>query len=783
MSAMPGTWLESPQSPIYDDESYQMYSHVPTPINGDDDCDSVDSFETCRSTICEDAFEPSPTYQFRSHMLPSLQHRSNEFNALGPVQKRRRCYTRISNDNPTRSRANDSRPRKPLIRQRKLQNPTEEAKKETIIIETTSNIRTPEMANLENELARLTTLVHDRDEQLASREQKLKVTLGIVQIRDVKIARMDKEKLALEKAVEEHAVSEEMMAAKLSTAEFLADIRQHFDKSEVEVNDLREAAKTQWQRANNAEQRIQCLENDLAKANSELQEARNAGESTSTLQQRLDASLESCRNSEQESESLRAALTRSEDNAKETYRQALAQIQTLSEEANREVQRLNELGAGEEARAHQAEQANRSLQQRNEAQDALIQSLQDEAQRWERHAKDRLEQATYGATKVDELTQEVSEVKNRAQIAEAKVKELEEKLANHDTPVAEQGEATREPSPDEMEAACAITSMNDRLERELDEANDLLEELALKGMDGECQDALESLVKTNQVFKQVEELFEDYYSPRVDEVNAILEDAMSNLDMRRFIDLADKPVLVQQLKKAHHARTIIDDILEGAEIAYQVYLDEERTKEIAKIIKSPRTLPKTDDDDDDAAAATSPPPRAPQPTTSSSTTTASPLYNPPRPQPPLSTPQALPGFFRGQQLPGLTTNPNASPTSGAPTPYNPLWSLSQTTSASPTAPSPSSTSRLHGPSPLRSLVPEFQPHEASSSSEHDSNLDAEGDTDDELNDNVMPEAFEGEHDHGSDYDDDEPAVVSRPIRMPVSKRRRRAMDEDVAVFM
>ena len=69
-------------------------------------------------------------------------------------------------------------------------------------------------------------------------------------------------------------------------------------------------------------------------ANRALKEARNAGESTSTLQQRLDASLESRRNSEQESETLRAALTRSDDNAKTIYREAVEHIQSLTKEVS-----------------------------------------------------------------------------------------------------------------------------------------------------------------------------------------------------------------------------------------------------------------------------------------------------------------------------------------------------------------------------------------------------------------------------------------------------------------
>ena len=54
------------------------------------------------------------------------------------------------------------------------------------------------------------------------------------------------------------------------------DEKDLYPTPEDEVNELREASKAQWQRANNAEQRIQCLENDLAKANSDLQQARNA---------------------------------------------------------------------------------------------------------------------------------------------------------------------------------------------------------------------------------------------------------------------------------------------------------------------------------------------------------------------------------------------------------------------------------------------------------------------------------------------------------------------------
>ena len=109
-------------------------------------------------------------------------------------------------------------------------------------------------------------------------------------------------------------------------------------------------SKTLWQRANNAEQRTQCLEIDLAKANSELQEARNTDKSISTLQQQLDASLESGRNAEREIENLRAALTTSDNSAKEVHQQAIEHIQTLTEEGDQKVQRLNELGAMVEAR-------------------------------------------------------------------------------------------------------------------------------------------------------------------------------------------------------------------------------------------------------------------------------------------------------------------------------------------------------------------------------------------------------------------------------------------------
>lgn len=775
-----------------------MYSHVPALDDDDDDTDSVSSFETCKSNI----YEPCQIYQFPSHMLPSLEHRVNEFEVLAPAQKRRRCYARISYDNPARPRVNESRPTKPPLMRHKLQSPPKEAKKAAIVTETTSNISNPAMAYLENKLAQFRTLLHDREAQLALYKQKLEATQ---RGQECTTAIMKAAQLALEKAVEEHAISEETTATKLKQAEYEVAVRDYWNDSGDVIKELRKESKAQWQRANDAQQRIQRLEEELAHANAELHEARGASEQTSTLQQRLNTSVESARNADQEIQRLRAAVTTSENYAQDIQRQALEHIQALTKNANQQVQRLSELGANVEARANQAEQANRTLQATNEEQAALIRTFQHEGKRLENVAEDHRERASLGATKIGELEQQVSERSNRAQNAEAKVKELEQKIISLETTAAEKGEVAEigdateepeEPSPDdEMEAACAITSLNNRLDRELDEANALLEELALKGMDDLCQDALESLVKTNQVFKQVEEHFEENVSTAVDEVDTILEDAMSDLDMLRFSDIADRPVLVQQVRKVHHARSLIDEITMNAQILRAVYLDDEQITEIKRILKSPRPLPKTA-----AAAATpsSPPPRARQPTTTTSfstatTTTSAPLYNPPRPQP-STTQRSLPGFHTAGMhipglptyLPGLPTNPTASPTTGAPTPYNPLFNTRTPSTTSPTAPTPSSLRALipeyspHAPSPLRS---EYNPHVASPSpeSEWDAEQDAEGETDDE---NVMPEAFAGEHDHGSDYDDDDkvvvPPVPSRPIRQPVSRRRRRrrVLDED-----
>lgn len=111
----------------------------------------------------------------------------------------------------------------------------------------------------------LRTLLHDREKQLASCERELKVTLEIMHIRDVTIARMDAEKLALELGLlaNAHERLNEMMTTKLGKAEYEVAVREYWNDSGDEVKELCEESKAQWQRANDAEQRMQRLEHDL----------------------------------------------------------------------------------------------------------------------------------------------------------------------------------------------------------------------------------------------------------------------------------------------------------------------------------------------------------------------------------------------------------------------------------------------------------------------------------------------------------------------------------------
>lgn len=54
------------------------------------------------------------------------------------------------------------------------------------------------------------------------------------------------------------------MTAKLDKAKNKVAVYRTFDKSGDEVNEIREASKAQWQRANDAEQHVRRLEDELA---------------------------------------------------------------------------------------------------------------------------------------------------------------------------------------------------------------------------------------------------------------------------------------------------------------------------------------------------------------------------------------------------------------------------------------------------------------------------------------------------------------------------------------
>ena len=673
-----------------------------------------------------------------------------EYNVLGTSTKRMFSYAQAVSPAYV---ANQARARKPPITLHKSQRLDEDAKKVQATIKL-SNSQDPTITNLENERDRLKELARASNAQLDLYKRELKKTSATVQEKDDMIAAINEDKLALERRVEEHVDLEANMTAKLQKAKFKAALYKALDKTgdDKMICEYREASQAQWLRANIAEESVQRLEHDLANANSELQEGRNLRYEILMLQQKLNTSCENSHKVDHKIQKLEEALVRSDKDAIEIYQQAVAHIQ----EANRKEQILDELRTQEKARADRAEHANRPLKLTNAEQAAAIETLQNEARKWEGVAEAGVERAAAAERELGEKTQRLAEFTDRANDAEAKVKDLEQKIVNLETAVPQTEEAASE-TPDAYEAACVITEQNDRLERELEEATELLEELVACGVDTACRDLLSDLVYTNQCFKSVEAEFEDHYAPSVDGVNNILQDAIANLEDLHLIKNGDRPVLVRQLKEAHGVRTRIDTIIEDAQLCGEIYLDEEDREKIKEIIKKPRSLPGPE-----ATASSSSSPSA----SHSNTSTAAPLYNPPRPQQaPSTTPSQVPGLqLPGLQLPGLhLPNPTASPTSGAPTPFNPLFNSTQ-----PTNPSTPTTFTLpYRLSPAASagssLIPLLNLPQDSSSSDSDSDSDYE-----------LPEAFAGQYDEESDSDDAKvPPVGQRPMRQPVSRRRPR----------
>ncbi len=623
-----------------------------------------------------------------------------------------------------------------------------------------SDSQIPTINNLTNERDRLKQLLCSSNDVLDLYKRELNKTSATVQDKDDMIATIKEDKLALERRVEEHAELEEDMMSKLQFAEFRADLLEGLDKKGDDklICKLREDVNAQWLRATNAEEHVRRLEHDLTHANSQLQQGCNARNEIQTLQQKLDTSVANAQKADYEIQELRKALEASNNHATDIYQQAVAHIQSLGESASQEVQRLIELGNQVEARANEAELANRGLQQTNAEQATAIRTLQYEAQKWKDLSEDRTEKASVAAREVEQKTQQLEERTGRANDAEAKVEGLKQKIFKLETAVAQKGEAAREPSPD-FEKACVITEQADRFERELEEATELLEELAASGMDKACRDVLENLVYTNQTFKSVEAECEDDNAPSVKGVNSILEDAMANLNHLHLIENADRPVLVRQTMEAHGVRMRIDEIMIDAELSDLTYLEKEEKEKIKKILKSPRTLSGLEA----TASSSLSSPLASHPNTS----TAAPLYNPPRPQ---QAPSTAPSQLPGLHLPGLQlTNPTASPTTGAPPPFNPLFNSTQPANPS----TPALPYRLSpAASASTSLIPLLNLPQDSFSS------DSSSDSDDEL-----PEAFEGQYDEESDSDDAMvPPVGERPKRQPVS-RRRRSQHPEAAVFM
>ena len=748
----------------------------------------------------DDGRNQSRSLRFPSHIrsITPQRPRCKKPDVLGP-----KPFMTLSCAQPIR--ANQSRPRKPVVTLKTLQTlqqADEEEKRVQAMIKD-SNSQKVAIANLKNERDNLKNQTRDSKTCLGLYEQELKKQWTKVQEKDDVIA-------GLEKRVEDYADLEERLRAKVKFAKFRADLYEGLDKkgNDMTICEYREISKAQWLRAENAEKHVRQMDRDLAHAHSQLQDTHNSSEEILMLQQKLDTSLENSHKANREIQRLQEALTKSDNNAKEIFRQCVEHIQGLNEgpnqelqrlnqlrtqeqvradqevqrinqlrtqeiaradqevqrinqlrmqeiaradqevqrinqlrtqeqaRANQEVQRLNELMTQEKARADQAEHANRNLQQTNAEQAILRERVQNETARLKRLADERGERASNAARQIGEKTQELAELTDRANHAEAKVEDLEHKISNLETAVAQKEEAAREPSPN-PEAASAVKELNDRLERELEDARELLEELSADEMDSSCRDQLEKLVFTNNCFGVVEEEIEDHHAPSVEALNNILEESMANLDNLHLIENGDRPSLVRQLKEAHYTRMRIDEIIEDAQLLGQVYLDEEDIARITKILGKPRTLP------DPAPSAASQP----------NNSTPSPLYNPVRPQqPPLTMPPCNPEF----PLPTST----AGPTSGAPPPFNPLWSLTQPANPSTSAPSSTpyrpSTFASTG-STLASLIPLLNLNEEASESDSD---------------NELPEAFAGQYDEESDSDDAiVPPVGQRPIRKAVSRRR------------
>ena len=622
----------------------------------------------------------------------------------------------------------------------------------------------------------LKQLLSDQNKQLNSHKRELQVASFKMYKKDAMMVKLKEDKLVLERRIEQQAAEHAERADKLVIAEFRAEMFQATDKKGEDklICKLREEANAQCLRANNAEAHVRQLEHDLTQATSELHQGYDARNELQLLQQKLDTSVTNSQKSAYEIEELQKALEASNNHAIDIKQQAVAHIQHIEEAASQDRQRLIELGTEAEARVNKAEFANRRLQHTNAKQATEIKNLQREAQKWKDLAEDR-GRATVAVSELEgklaEKTRQLEGHNTRANDAEAKVKELERQVHNLQTDMTQLEEAAGNTS--NNEADVTLTNQAERLERELAANIELLEELIVSsGMDTACRDVLQSVVFTNQCFRSMEEELEDSHAANVEALNGILEDADPNLDGLKLIENTERPVLVRQLEEVHSMKKGIDQILEDAELLGQVYLDEEDTEKIKGILMRPRTQ--------DAAAAlisptspprspsrspsppASPPPPASQPNISSH----APLYNPPRPQQPtLAAPLYLPGLH--------LTNPTASPTTGAPPPFNPLWDTLQP--AAPTSPAPSAlgSSLL----PLLNDLPQATSAGAASSSDSDSDSD----------DDVLPEAFEGQYDEESSDEDEAPRappVGQRPIRQPRSLlRRRRSEDPETAVFM
>lgn len=640
----------------------------------------------------------------------------------------------------------------------------------------------PRLIATESQRDQLKQLLRDQNDQIDMHKRELAITSLKARKYEAKVAKMAEDNLILERRIEQQAEEHVERANKLVLAEFRAELYQATDKKGEDklICKLREEAKAQCLRANGAEELVQRMETDLKHATSELQQGQNARNEIQMLQQKLNTSVTNSQKAAYEFQELQNALEASNNHAAAIQQQAVAHVQRVEEAARQEVQRLIDLGTQVEASTNEAELANRGLQKTNTEQVTEIQSLQRETQKWKGLAEDR-HRAIVAVRELEEKlvekTRQLEGQNTRANDAEAKVKELEREVHNLQTDMAQQEEAAANPSSN-PEADSTVTDQVERLERELADTNELLEELICSsGMDPACRDALDSLVFTNQSFTSLEEEFQDHHAATVEAVNEILKDAVPNLDSLKLIENTDRPVLVRQLKEAYSMRQRIDRIVEDAELLGNVYLDEEDTEEIKEMLRLPRTL-----SGQDAAATlispTSPPaspPSSPSPSPPPSAShpnisTPSPLYNPPRPQQPTSTaPLYLPGF--------RLTAPTGSPTTGAPPPFNPLWDTPQP--AGPSLPAPSARASVG--SSLRSLLNNL-PEAASAASSSDSDSDSDSD------DDVLHEAFAGQYDEESSDEDEAPRappVVQRPIRQPASvlRRRRGPENPNAAVFM